>query len=192
MTHAAPSDCAATLGLLAGGQATRLQGRDKAWVDYRGQALVERTLSALADQHAFTATLVSANRGIERYQGLGVSAVRDRIAGFPGPLAGIEALLEACTTPILLTVPVDLRTIPPDLFARLLAAGEGGAVARDATGLQPLVAIWPVARARERVAAAFARGDTAVHGVVAALALPVVRFDEADFGNLNTPGDFLA
>ena len=51
--------------------------------------------------------------------------------------------------------------------------------------------IWPVARARVAVAEAFDSGNAAVRSVVAALALSVVGFDEADFGNLNTPRDFL-
>jgi len=179
-----------TLGILAGGRATRLGGGDKAWAIYRGEALIERTLQALGD--AFAARLVSANRGLERYARLGVHAVPDRIQDFRGPLAGLDALLADCKTPLLLSVPVDLRTIPPDLVARLHAAGEGGAVARDASGLQPLIALWPVERARIAVALALAGGEHAVHRVVDQLGLPLVRFDGADFGNLNTPDDFLA
>ena len=178
-----------TLGILAGGRATRLGGEDKAWVTYRGETLVERTLRALGD--AFDMRLVNANRGLERYATLGLRVVPDRVAGFPGPLAGLDALLATCMTPLLLTVPVDLRAIPHDLVARLLSTGEGGAVAQDASGQQPLVALWPVERARIAVTNALARGERAVHHVVAELALPHVYFDGADFGNLNTPGDFL-
>ncbi|MBS0193558.1 MAG: NTP transferase domain-containing protein [Proteobacteria bacterium] len=180
-----------TLGLLAGGRATRLGGRDKAWTKFDGQPLVARTLSALQAQHPYAECLVSANRNTDRYPALGLRAIPDRIADFPGPLAGIDALLAACSTHWLLTVPIDLRTIPSDLLARLHAAGEGGAVAHDASGLQPLVALWPVARSREVVGAALARGEAAVHRVVATLALNVVRFDNSVFGNLNSPEDFL-
>ena len=177
-----------TLGILAGGRATRLEGRDKAWTVYRSQALIERSLHALGN--GFAASLVSANRDQGRYELLGLRAIADRMPGFPGPLAGIDALLAACETPFLLTVPVDLRDIPHDLVQRLCAAGEGGAVVQDANGLQPLVALWPVARARDAVAQAFVRGESAVYKVTSALTLPVVRFDGADFGNLNTPEDF--
>jgi molybdopterin-guanine dinucleotide biosynthesis protein A len=179
-----------TLGILAGGRATRLGGEDKAWAVYRSETLIERTLRVLGD--AFAMRLVSANRGFERYARLGVRPIRDRIQDFPGPLAGLDALLADCKTPLLLSLPVDLRTIPPGLATRLLAAGEGGAVAQDASGLQPLVALWPVERARIAVAQALAGGKRAAHRVVAQLELPVVRFDGADFGNLNTPDDFIA
>ncbi len=177
-----------TLGILAGGRATRLGGSDKAWSVYRGETLIERTLDALGD--AFAARLVGANRDLDRYAAVGLRAVPDRIAGHPGPLAGLDALLAACETELLLTVPVDLRTIPADLVARLLETGEGGAVALDAHGLQPLVALWPAARASNAVANALARGERAAHRIVAELALPEVRFDGADFGNLNAPDDF--
>ena len=182
------TDTTITLGILAGGQATRLHGRDKAWLPYRGTTLIERTLRALKGE--FALRLVSANRDIERYEKIGLMVVVDRVPGFPGPLAGIDAMLAACDSDFLLTVPVDLRTIPADLVPRLLSAGEGGAIARDTKGLQPLVALWPVERARDAIAKALSRGETAVHRMAEAIGLPVVRFDDADFGNLNTADDF--
>ncbi len=178
-----------TLGILAGGRATRLGGNDKAWSVYRGVSLIERTLHALGD--TFAARWISANRDLHRYDPLGLRAAPDRVADFGGPLAGLDALLAICATPLLLTVPVDLRDIPFDLVERLQATGGNGAVAHDASGLQPLIALWPVQRARRAVAQAFASGEHAVHRIVAELALPVVRFDRADFGNLNTPDEFL-
>ncbi len=178
-----------TLGILAGGRATRLGGADKAFAVYRGETLVERTLRALGNGLAMR--LVSANRDLDRYAALGLHAVPDRVVDFSGPMSGLDALLAGCATPMLLTVPVDLRAIPVYLVTRLSMKGEGGAVAHDANGLQPLIALWPVARARIAVANALVRGDGAVHRVVAELALPIVSFDDADFGNLNTPDDFL-
>ncbi len=178
-----------TLGIFAGGRATRLGGDDKAWAVYRGETLIERSLRALGDGYA--ARLVSANRDPDRYTALGLRAVPDRIAHFPGPLAGLDALLAVCTTPLLLTMPVDLRAIPGEIVQRLQAMGEGGAVAHDANGLQPLVALWPVERTRIAVAQALVHGERAAHRVVATLALAIVRFDDADFGNLNASDDFL-
>ncbi|MBS0575678.1 MAG: NTP transferase domain-containing protein [Proteobacteria bacterium] len=194
---AAPAAAAAlaaglSLGLLAGGRATRLGGADKAWAIFAGQSLFARTVAALAPQHAFAARMVSANRDLQRYASHDFVAIADRRADFPGPLAGIEAMLAVCQTAQLLTLPIDLRTIPSDLVTRLLAAGEGGAVACDASGAQPLVAIWPVERARPVVADALARGQGAVHRVVAALGLAVVPFAGTVFGNLNTPEDLQA
>ena len=59
---------------------------------------------------------------------------------FPGPLAALEALSAACTTPWLLTVPVDVQRIPDDLPDALRGAvARDGVVVKDATGLQPLI-----------------------------------------------------
>jgi molybdopterin-guanine dinucleotide biosynthesis protein A len=179
-----------TLGILAGGRAIRLGCSDKAWAMYGGKPLIERILQGLGD--SFAERVVSTNRDFARYDALGLRAVPDRIAEFPGPMAGLDALLATCATPWLMCVPVDLRAVPQDLVERLHAAGEGGAVARDASGLQPLIALWPVGRARVAVEEAFARGEHAVHGLVETLALSVVHFEGADFGNLNTPADFLS
>jgi molybdopterin-guanine dinucleotide biosynthesis protein A len=183
-----PDAASCTLGILAGGRATRLGGRDKAWEICQGRSLIERTSQAFIE--GFAERLVSANRDAQRYAALGLRVVADRVPDRPGPLAGIDALLAACGTPWLLTVPVDLRWLPCDLGERLFSAGEVGAVAQDTSGVQPLVALWPVARSKGPVADALARGDGAVHHIIARLSLPMVHFDGADFGNLNTPVDF--
>ena len=179
-----------TLGIFAGGRASRLEGIDKAWAVYQGQSLIGRTLLAVNDD--FAAMLVSANRHVDRYAALKLRAVADRLPDHPGPLAGLDALLAACDTDWLLTVPVDLRNLPGNLVERMCAADNDGAVAQDRDGLQPLVALWPVARSQVAVTQALAQGERAVHRVIEQLALSIVRFDGARFGNLNAPEDFLA
>lgn len=181
---------AATLGILAGGRATRLGGADKAWLRYRGQALVLRLAAAYQGQVA--GVLVSANRDLKRYAECGLTAVADRLPGALGPLAGIDALLGACSTDWLLTLPVDIVRMPPDLLPRLAAAaGSGhGAAAADADGPQPPMALWKVASTRAAVAAALAAGDYAVHAVQARLGFGCAAFPALRFGNLNTPQDF--
>ena len=71
-----------------------------------------------------------------------------------GPLGGLEALARACRTPWLLTLPVDVVDANDCLPRTLASAGGDGAVARDADGLQPLVALYRVAALRAAVAAA--------------------------------------
>ncbi|MEO7478024.1 MAG: molybdenum cofactor guanylyltransferase MobA [Lysobacteraceae bacterium] len=178
-----------TLGIFAGGRASRLGGIDKAWAVFQGQPLIERTVLAVSDD--FAAILVSANRHADRYAALKLQAVADRLPDHPGPLAGLDAMLAICDTDWLLTVPVDVRNLPGNLVVRMCAADRNGAVAQDSDGLQPLVALWPVARSRVAVAQALAQGERAVHRVIEQLALSIVRFDDAHFGNLNTPDDFL-
>lgn len=178
-----------TLGIIAGGAATRLQGRDKAWLQLHDEPLVQRLVRVFAGR--VSATWISANRDLGRYAAAGLLAVPDRVAARPGPLAGIDALLAACPTPWLLTVPVDLLHPPPDLPERLhTACGDAaGAYARDDDGPQPLAALWRVAACRTAVAQALADGDYAVHRVQAGLGLVRVDFVGLRFGNLNTPED---
>ena len=77
--------------ILAGGRGSRFDGADKGLLDFKGQPMVSHALNALAKQVHLV--LVSANRHLEQYEALGVPVVRDRLADYQGPLAGIEAWL---------------------------------------------------------------------------------------------------
>ncbi|GAB3303102.1 molybdenum cofactor guanylyltransferase [Luteimonas notoginsengisoli] len=179
-------DDAITLGILAGGEATRLGGRDKAWMSRAGNPLVLALAERLAPE--VEATIVSANRNAERYLSHGLRAIHDRVAGI-GPLGGIDALAAACQTSWLLTVPVDVIGVNDCLVRSLLAAGAQGAWAEDDNGPQPLIALWPAAALREAAAAAVASGDHAVHALQSRMGMAQVRFSGLCFGNLNTPDD---
>jgi molybdopterin-guanine dinucleotide biosynthesis protein A len=177
------------LGILAGGRASRMDGADKAMARHRGERLVDRTLAALGAGYA--QILFSYNRGDAPE---GACPVPDLRADFPGPLAGIEALLAACAAPWLLSVPVDLDEIPADLFERLRDSARGGqgVRVRDAEGEQPLVALWPVKAALPAVAAALDAGDGAVHRVQSALGFAACELSPWRFGNLNSAADLQA
>ncbi|MEG3788788.1 NTP transferase domain-containing protein [Lysobacter sp. CCNWLW3] len=178
-----------SLGLLAGGRASRLGGLDKAWLLRDGQAQVLRLAQRYASRTA--AVLVSANRDLDRYAAHGLRAVADLRQGI-GPLGGLEALAAACATPWLLTLPVDALAPPEDLPERLAAAGAHGACAIDDDGLQPLFALWRVSALRPGLADALAHGCLAVQGLQADLGMARVRCDGLRFGNLNTPDDLVA
>jgi molybdopterin-guanine dinucleotide biosynthesis protein A len=175
-----------TLGILAGGRATRLGGRDKAWLERDGTPLVLALSRRLAT--GTLGTIVSANVAPERYAAHGLRAVPDRVAGV-GPLGGLDALAGACATPWLLTVPVDVVSVDDSLPCRLRAAGARGAWAEDDDGPQPLVALWDVVALRDALVPALASGDHAVHALQSRLGMACVRFAGVRFGNLNTPGD---
>lgn len=180
---------ATTLGLLAGGRATRLGGIDKAWLERGGEPQVLRLAARVRDE--VDAVLVSANRDLERYAAHGLEVVVDRRPGL-GPLAGLDALAQACTTPWLLTLPVDLVSVNDCLLRSLRAAGGEGAWAEDEDGRQPLVALWKVDALRAALPAALVSGDLAVRGLQARLGMAGVPFAGLRFGNLNTPADLAA
>lgn len=178
-----------TLGIVAGGRATRLGGRDKAWLQRAGMPQVMR-LAARFDVEC-AAVLVSANANLERYAEQGLSVVCDHVSGI-GPLAGLQSLADACNTPWLLTLPVDLIGTNECLLRTLASAGGVGAVAEDDDGLQPLVALYRVEPMRAAIDIAIAAGEHAVQAMQARLGLPRVRFGGLRFGNLNTPEDLIA
>ena len=177
---------ALTLGILAGGRATRLGGRDKAWLQRDGVPQVVRIARRLDAECG--AVLVSANRDLSRYAEHGLRAVADEVADI-GPLGGIDMLCAHCETPWLLTMPVDIVDANDCLLRTLANAGDDGAVADDGDGLQPLVALYRVEALREAVAAAIAARDFSVQAMQQRMALARVRFAGLRFGNLNTPAD---
>lgn len=180
-----------TLGLLAGGRATRLGGLDKAWLERDGLPQVLRWQRRFRNEVAMI--LVSANRDLDRFADAGLQAVPDRMGDEIGPLAGLDALAAACRTEWLLTLPVDLVGVNDCLLPTLVAESAGnGAFAEDDDGPQPLVALWRVATLREAAAAAIAANQTAVHALQLSLGMACVRFEGVRFGNLNTPADLAA
>lgn len=178
-----------SLGILAGGRASRLGGRDKAWIERDGLPQVLRIAHGF--DSACGAVLVSANRDLPRYAQHRLRAMADRQPDL-GPLGGLEALAAACTTPWLFTLPVDIVEADDSLPRMLAQAGGQGAMARDEDGLQPLVALYRVDALRAALASSLAGGDYSVRAMQAALALPVVAFAGLRFGNLNTPADLVA
>ena len=178
-----------TLGILAGGRASRLGGRDKAWLQRAGVPQVIRLARRFEAECG--AVLVGANANLDRYADHGLSVVRDHVSGI-GPLGGLQALANACATPWLLTLPVDVVGTNECLLRTLAMAGDAGAVAEDDDGLQPLVALYRVEPMRAGIDAALATGDRAVQAMQARLGLPRIRFAGLRFGNLNTPEDLHA
>lgn len=187
-THGIASTRSMTLGILAGGQGSRLGGRDKAWLERDGVPLVLGLVEPLAA--AFDAVLVSANRHQERYLAHGLRVVHDRVPD-AGPLAGLEALAGACRTPWLLTLPVDLLRVPAMLVDRLCTASEGGWL-EDDDGAQPLVALWPVSALRASTATALVGKDLAVHALQERIGMHGIAMRGVRVGNLNTPADLAA
>ena len=181
-----PTRDAVTLGILAGGRATRLGGRDKAWLQRDGVPQVVRIARRFDGECG--AVLVSANRDLARYAEHGLPAVTDRITDI-GPLGGLDALASACNTPWLLTVPVDIVDANDCLLRTLANAGGDGAVAEDDDGLQPLLALYRIERLRTAVAAAIAAQELSIQAMQARIPLPRIRFAGLRFGNLNTPDD---
>ena len=109
--------------ILAGGQSTRMGRVDKGLQPFRGATMVAHVLQRLAPQVDTVA--INANRNLPQYQaaaGADTVVMPDRMSGFEGPLAGVQAGLHYCATELLLTVPCDTPLFPADLVDRMAEA----------------------------------------------------------------------
>ncbi len=178
-----------SLGILAGGRGSRLNGADKAFIRYQNEYLSQRILNKLDAR--FAAQLISAREHDARYLPMNLEPVFDKRTAFSGPLAGIEALLQATKTEYLLSLPVDIKYLPRELIEQWLVTPERpGLVLQDANGLQPLFALWHVASSLSVVTQSLDQHAQAVHLVISQLNFKIITRADIQIGNLNTPEDF--
>jgi molybdopterin-guanine dinucleotide biosynthesis protein A len=183
------SDQAVTGLILAGGQGRRMGGVDKGLQSLRGKPMVAWALERLAPQ--VDELLVNANQNAPEYARFGHRVVADRIGGFAGPLAGLQAGLEAAAHPLVVTVPCDSPFLPLDLVARLRDAMErsGADLAVAKTGEQPHPVFSLVRKSVLSGLTAFLeRGGRKIDAWYAALNVVEVPFDDEPdaFSNINT------
>jgi molybdenum cofactor guanylyltransferase/molybdopterin-guanine dinucleotide biosynthesis protein MobB len=175
--------------VLAGGQGSRLGGRDKGLVEVAGRPLIAHVLARFAPQ--VDSVLVNANRNLDTYAGYGHPVVVDTHADYPGPLAGIASGLGQCRGPLLAVTPCDTPFLPADLVERLYAAMTAHAaeiaVARVAGEMQPVFAL--MRGTLGPALAGFLQGKRRkILAWYAQHRLAVADFeDPAAFRNLNTP-----
>lgn len=183
--------------VLAGGRSQRMGGREKALVDLAGRPMLAHILARFAPQVGRLA--LNANGDPARFAAFGLPVIADQIPDFPGPLAGVLAGLRWASgwgATHMATVSSDAPFIPLDLVARLARASAeaGGAVARSAGRVHPVVALWPIGIA-DRLEQALATGERRVHRWVETEGMTTVDFTpfEIDgrtvdpFLNVNTP-----
>jgi len=138
-----------TAVVLAGGRGRRVDEQDKGLLEYEGRRMVEYALDSLAEQTKNI--LIIANRNIETYESYGYPVVSDRIKGYLGPLAGLDAAFSVTGSSYLLCVPCDSPFIPNDLMQRFIDSASGNnpvVVARDSSRVHPVISlvhrsVWP-------------------------------------------------
>lgn len=174
--------------ILAGGQGSRMGGRDKGLVDYQGKAFIDHVIARIAPQVG--ELLISANRNLEEYASRGYVALADTLPGFQGPLAGVLAGLQAARHEWMLTVPCDMPNLPVDLVARLMAGRSSApiVIAEDESRTHPAVMLIHKKLAAD-LAAYLQSGQRAVHRFQAQAGFAAVRFDAAEMQNINSLSD---
>ncbi len=135
-------DVAVTGVVLAGGRATRMGGRDKAFAAVGGEPIAVRTLRIFRD--LFPQVLVATNRP-ERFRELGVETVADVVAGC-GPLAGIHAAMQRAVHPHVFVAACDMPGLDADVIRFLVRRiGDADAVVpRWDDDIEPLHAVYAV------------------------------------------------
>lgn len=175
--------------VLAGGQGRRMGGVDKGLQPLLGRPLMQHVIDRLRPQ--VVSVLINANQNLARYAEFGCPVLPDRVGGFVGPLAGLDAGLHAIDAPLIVTVPCDSPFLPHDLVTRLAMARSAKdadlAVARTGSQPHPVFALV-CTRVRSHLADFLARGERKIDLWYASLNVVEVPFDdEADaFANINT------
>ena len=178
--------------LLAGGQARRMGGGDKARLVVGGRTILERTLATIAPQVA--AIALNANGDPARFADTGLPVLPDPIPGHPGPLAGILAGLDWAATlgaDWVLSVPGDCPFLPPGLVNRLHHARGDAPYACAASGgwAHPVIALWPVSR-RDHLRTALLAGQRKIDAYTGPIPQAEWPMDPIDpFYNVNSPED---
>jgi len=144
--------------LLAGGQARRMGGGDKALIGLGGRPLIAHGIARLAPQ--VSRLIINANGAPGRFNSFGLPVVADVVAdvegGFAGPLAGILTGLEWAREHVpdcrlVVTAPTDAPFLPDNLVARFVAArrAQGAEIVCAVSGRRthPPIGLWPVALA---------------------------------------------
>jgi molybdopterin-guanine dinucleotide biosynthesis protein A len=142
--------------LLAGGLARRMGGGDKPMRTIGSRTILERVIARLEPQ--CDSLILNANGDPARFAAFGLPIVADRVAGFPGPLAGILAGLDwiAAHRPDvqwMLSAAGDCPFLPRDLVARLrqalIAENAQLAVAASNGQSHPVIGLWSIALREE-------------------------------------------
>ena len=110
-----------TAVILAGGQASRMDGEDKGLIVFRELPLITHDVNVTKPK--VSQILISANRNFEEYANFG-KVIKDDLEGFQGPLAGISKALKVCSTPYLLVLPCDSPLIDEALIDSLIEKME--------------------------------------------------------------------
>lgn len=180
--------------ILAGGQARRMGGSDKAMLDIGGRPAIAHVIARLGIARA-----ISANGDVSRFARFGLPVLVDPVPDRPGPLAGVLAGMEWAADQgftHIVTAAVDTPFFPCDLMSRLVAeAGRMPVVlAADVgpAGLRrhPTFGLWDVTLRTDLRCALLDEGLRKASGWADRHGAISVCFAGADpFFNINTPDD---
>ncbi|MDH5896015.1 molybdenum cofactor guanylyltransferase MobA [Vibrio splendidus] len=174
--------------ILAGGQASRMGGKDKGLVELNGSPLIQYVINKLSQQDV--SITINANRNLDSYQAF-APVVSDSFPDYPGPLGGIHAGLKNASTDWVGFVPCDSPQISDDLVERFCSAVKEDSdilVAHDGEFKQPVFTLFHK-RVLPKLEAFLVRGDRKIILLYKECVTEYVDFSDSPncFVNLNTP-----
>lgn len=174
--------------ILAGGQASRMGGKDKGLIELNNKPLIQHVIERLSPQTP--SILINANRNQSQYQCFG-PVFSDHFADYPGPMGGIHAGLVHADTDWVGFVPCDSPQINNDLVARFCAHVTPESdilVAHDGDHQQPVFTLYHK-RVLPKLTAFLERGDRKIILLYKECNTSYVDFSDSPncFVNLNTP-----
>ena len=140
--------------ILAGGQATRMGGRDKGRLMLGQHSLLDHVINRLRPQ--VSSIILNANGAHDRFSDLNLPVIADSLPGYAGPLAGVLAGLDwayAHGSDHVVSVAADTPFFPKGLVQSFLATAVGmetplvlAATIGTAGKIwrQPTFGLWPV------------------------------------------------
>ncbi|EMD78311.1 molybdopterin-guanine dinucleotide biosynthesis protein MobA [Vibrio diabolicus E0666] len=174
--------------ILAGGQASRMGGKDKGLIELNQKPLIEHVIERLSPQTP--RILINANRNQDAYSKFGF-VFSDQFKDFPGPMGGIHAGLMHAETDWVGFVPCDSPQINTDLVERFCQAAKEDSdilVAHDGDHQQPVFTLYHK-RVLPKLTAFLERGDRKIILLYKECNTSYVDFSDSPncFVNLNTP-----
>ncbi|MEO8240761.1 MAG: molybdenum cofactor guanylyltransferase MobA [bacterium] len=177
--------------ILAGGQARRMGGADKALLPLAGRSLISLVIDRFEPQVERLA--ISANGDPARFAALGLPILADTQSR--GPLSGLLAALTWAAphgATAVVSVPVDGPFLPPDLVPRLCLAAEASGIALAASNgtWHPTFGLWPVTIAPALATFLASGAKERIRDFAIAHHTGIANFpDDLAFANANTPED---
>jgi molybdopterin-guanine dinucleotide biosynthesis protein A len=173
----------ASAAILAGGRASRFDGRDKSALVVGGRSIFERQLEALS--RITDDILIVGARCPSNLRGdIAPRFVPDRVPGC-GPLGGLDAALAAARDDAVVVVACDMPFVTAELLGHLLSCAPDHDVVVPCTerGYHPLCAVY-TRDCSAAVARRLAEGRLTMIGLLEEVRVHTVTGDELDaFGN---------
>jgi molybdopterin-guanine dinucleotide biosynthesis protein A len=131
--------------IIAGGQSSRMGGREKAFLELASKPVILRVIEQFEPQ--VDQLVINANGDASRFSEFGLDVVPDVLTSLTTPLAGLHAALKftkSVDADVLVTVPSDTPFLPFDLVARLLEniAASGAAIATSGGQEHYIIGAW--------------------------------------------------